>query len=123
LTDDEAYEQFKGNYEEKVKEVMQKYCSEKRGKFTNKAESKHKDKVLETLNKKENSFPGNGWFLRNKPPQTKAINEHSTGNCKDCYSAQLNYDCLLKFASKHCKCKTDSCHNWQCTCDPDDEDI
>ena len=122
LTDDEAYEQFKDNYEDKVKDIMKKYAEEKRQKFMSKKESKHKDKVLETLNKMENRFPGISWFLGNKPPQTKANNDHITGNCKDCYSVQLNYESILKATSKQCKCKTDSCKNWQCTCDTEDEE-
>lgn len=117
MTDDEAYEQFKEDNEEKVKAVMKSYCDDKRLNYTNKKDSKYKARVLETLDRMQDRFPGKGWFLKTKPPQTKANNEHSTGNCKDCYSIELNYETLLKAARKNCKCRTDSCQGWQCTCE------
>ena len=120
MTDDEAYDQFKEDYQEKVKDVMKIYCNAKRQKFIKKNDSEYKRGVLEALDRLENRFPGKSWLLSIKPPQTKVNNEHSTGNCKDCYAIELNYETLLKAVRKNCKCKTDSCEGWQCTCEPEE---
>ena len=122
LTNDEAYAQFKENYEAKVKDVMQKHCQEIRSKYVQKPDSCYKDKIFKTLERKENIFPGKTWFLAQKPPHTKMNFDHTTGLCKDCHVADLNYDNLLKFLKKTCQCKTDRCPNYVCTCeDTEDE--
>ena len=117
VTDDEAYAQFRDNYEDKVRLAMKEHCEKKRQKYRSKSDSKTKTKVIETLHRLENKFPSKSWFLSNKPPQTKANNEHSTGNCKDCYSVKANYETLLKTAKMYCNCGTEKCDGWQCTCD------
>ena len=121
LTNDEAYAQFKEKYTEKVSDAMKKYCGELRLKYEQKPESQKKSKIIAALKRKEAMFPGKTWFLQQKPPQTKMNFDHTTGLCKDCYAADLNYDNLLKFLKKTCHCKTDRCPNFVCTCD-DEED-
>ena len=122
VTDDEAYEQFRDKYEDKVKLAMKEHCEIKRQKYRSKSDGKEKQKVLERLQRMEDRFPSKSWFLRIKPPQTKTNNEHSTGNCKDCHSVQANYETLHKTAKKYCKCGTENCDNWQCTCDLEAEE-
>ena len=99
---------------------MKIHCAMKRQKFNKKNDSKYKREVLEALDRLENRFPGKGWFISKKPPQTKVNNEHSTGNCKDCYSIELNYETLIKAVKKYSKCKSDRCEGWQCTCEPEE---
>ena len=122
LTDDEAYAEFKDKYEERVKAVMKKECEGIRGKYRNKPEGVTKDKVMATLNRKENMFPRKIWFVQRKPPQTKINNDHTTGLCKDCHANHLNYERLVQFCKKACHCKTDQCPNWVCDCEEDPED-
>ena len=121
LTNDEAYEQFKENYKEKIHEVMKEHCNKIKMKYEKIPDSANKRKILESLARKENLFPGKTWFLQQKPPHTKVNQDHSTGLCKDCQEGHLNYDTVLKFAKRTCNCRTDGCPNFVCICpDPDD---
>ena len=121
LTNDEAYEQFKDNYKEKVHDVMKEHCEKIRLKYEKIPDSANKLKILESLERKENLFPGKTWFLQQKPPETKVNKDHSTGLCKDCQEGHLNYETLLKFLKKTCDCRTDRCPNYVCICQvPDD---
>ena len=122
LTDGEAYEQFKDKYQEKVRGVMGNHCEKMRDKYRNKTESVTKEKILETLSRKEMVFPSKSWFLLRKPPQTKVNYDHTTGLCKDCHSNHLNYESLHKFCKKFCHCKTHQCPNWICVCPEEEED-
>ena len=121
LTNDEAYEQFKDNYKEKVHDVMKEHCEKIKLKYEKVPDNTTKLKILESLSRKEYLFPGKTWFLQQKPPQTKANKDHSTGLCKDCQEGHLNYETLLKFVKKTCDCRTDRCPNYVCICQvPDD---
>ena len=119
VTDDEAYAQFKDNDEERVKQAMQKSCEALRRKYQNRPDSETKRKTFETLARKENKFPGKTWFLARKPPQTKILDDHTTALCKDCNSAQMNYETIYKMRKKFCQCRTNSCPNWICACEED----
>ena len=117
LTNDEAYEVFKDKYEEKIHNVMKEHCEKIRSKYEMIPESLNKEKILASLDRKENIFPSKTWFLQQKPLKTKINNDHSTGLCKDCQEGQLNYESLLKFAKKACTCRTDRCPNYVCICE------
>ena len=122
LTDDEAYDMFKEKFEEKVKQVMKQHSDKVRSKYEDKQQGTWKTTIMNILQRKENLFPSKTWFIRNKPPQTKANHDHTTGVCKDCYSSQLNYETLLRYAQSQCNCKTDICPNWVCTCNLEEDD-
>ena len=117
LTTDEAYNKFEEYYTIRVKEAMKRKCDQIRAKHTSK--SSYNAKVNERLNRMENMFPSKSWFVSRKPCQTTMNQDHTTGLCKDCYSAQVNYDTLLKYVRRNCYCKTEDCPNWICLCSED----
>ena len=78
LTNDEAYKHFKENYKEKVHEVMKEHCNKIKMKYEKIPDSENKRKILDSLARKVNLFPGKTWFLQQKPPQTKINQDHST---------------------------------------------
>ena len=121
LTNDEAYEQFKDKYKDKVHGVMKEHCDKIRSKYEGSKESSNRDKILSSLKRKEITFPSKTWFLQQKPPKTKLNHDHSTGLCKDCQEGQLNYESLLKFVKKMCCCRTDMCPNFVCICEDFDD--
>ena len=59
-------------------------------------DSDTKRKILETLARREKMFPSKTWFIARKPHQTKMLDDHSTAFCRDCVSADLNYEVLYK---------------------------
>ena len=120
VTDDEAYEQFKENEIESVRQVMKKNCEKVREKYRNMENSETKRKTMENLDKRENLFPSRTWFLAQKPPQTKLLDDFSTALCKECNEALLNFETLAKYCRKFCKCQTSKCPNWVCGCTADD---
>ena len=121
LTDREAYTVFEEMYKEEVKDAMKDDCNKSREKLERSSASQLKQKKLDLIEKKENRFPSQTWFLKQKPKETKARSDHCTGLCGDCEGPQLNYDTLRKRKQKMCKCKTKMCPMWFCTCDLDEE--
>ena len=76
-------------------------------------------------------FPSKTWFLEQRPPEVKIINDHTTGLCKVgslifivlthyllqmCESTRINFEKFVKEMKKLCSCKTKDCRNWECTC-------
>ena len=114
MTNDEAYDQFKAKYSSQVKSSMKRKCDAVRAKHLN--ATKYNQSVNERLDRMEERFPSIDWFLKRKPAETKTNNDHTTGLCKDCHSAQVNYNTLMRFAKSNCQCKTSNCPNWNCFC-------
>ena len=75
---------------------------------------------MDNLTRRENLFPSKTWFLAQKPPQTKLLDDFSTALCKECNEALLNFETLTKYCRRFCKCKTSKCPNWVCGCSADD---
>ena len=96
VTDDEAYEQFADHDRERVRVEMKKSCQVLREKYMRMKDSDTKRKILETLARREKMFPSKTWFIARKPHQTKMLDDHSTAFCRDCVSADLNYEVLYK---------------------------
>ena len=122
VTDDEAYIQFKESDTEKVREAICKKNEEVKIKYQGRPDSDNKRKILETLARREDIFPSKTWFLSRKPPETKMLDDHTTALCKDCVSAQLNYEAIYKARKRFCKCRTKRCASWVCLCDVEDID-
>ena len=118
LTTDEAYQKFQEDYSSRVKVAMKKKCDEVRSKHT--AGGKYSDAVNDRLDRMESMFPSKSWFISKKPCQTAMNQDHSTGLCKDCYSAKVNYDTLIKYEKSNCHCKTSDCPNWLCLCEAEE---
>ena len=114
LTTDEAYQRFQEDYSAKVKQAMKKKCDNLRSKHTK--ETEYNEKVNKRLDRMENMFPSNNWFSRKMPGQTKMNTDHTTGLCKDCCTAQVNYATISKYAKSKCQCKSVHCPNWTCLC-------
>ena len=93
-TDEEAYQSFRDEYENKVREEMKKRCELIREKHS--SNTKYNTMVKDKLHKQEDRFPGKTWFLAKKPKGTKHNFEHTTGLCKDCHMFRVNYDTVLK---------------------------
>ena len=119
LTDDEAYCEFQKNYGEKIKTVMAGKCETIGDKH--KTDTTYNKKVRKNLEKMREKFPSRNWFMQKKPPQTKINNDHTTGLCKDCHSAQVNYTTIFNYAKTNCVCKTANCPNWTCLCNGEEE--
>ena len=114
MTNDDAYQQFKEKYSHKVEAAMKRKCESLRAKHL--AKTSYNTAVNARIDKMEGLFPSKGWFITKKPPETKVNNDHTTGLCKDCYSAQENFNTLQKYAKSNCHCKTTLCPNWNCFC-------
>ena len=123
LTDSEAYTVFKDNYNEEVREAMEKHCAEVRLKVTQRKESGGKQKLFEMLLKKQTRFPSFSWYKKQKPKETKFRSDHCTGLCKDCEGPQLNLESLKKYMRKLCRCNSKLCPEWICSCDLDDGEV
>ena len=118
-TDDEAYQTFRDEYEDSVKDAMKQKCEQFRNKHSN--DTQYNNLIKEKLKKQESWFPGKTWFLSKKPEGTKANYEHTTGLCKDCHMYRSNYDTLLKHSRSLCHCGSKSCPYWICLCDNSEE--
>lgn len=125
LSATEQYENFKEEYKEKVKVEMEKKVQQEIVKLVGRPESEDKAKRLEKLQTLPECFPGQKWYEEQKPAEVKPLIDHSTGLCKVCESAGLNYLTLAKALKRLCVCQTSECPNWTCVClglgDDDDE--
>ena len=119
LTNDEAYQVFEDSYSGKVRNIMKSKCDAMRAKHSK--ETTYNKTVNKRLDVLEEKFPSKQWFINRKPKETRVNNDHTTGLCKDCYSAKCNYETLLKQSKSTCQCKTQNCPNWNCLCN-DEED-
>ena len=122
LSDKESYAFFEDVYKEEVTDAIKKDCTDLIDKLSKRSDSNLKTKKIEFVSKKETRFPSMGWFISQKPKETKPRSDHCTGLCKDCEGPQLNYDILRKFKKRLCFCKTKRCPNWFCRCDPEAEE-
>ena len=124
LTDKEAYAFFEEMYRQEVTEALQKDCRLMEEKLSKFSDSSKKRQKLEFIQKKKDRFPSFGWFMNQKPKETKARSDRCTGLCRDCEEPQLNYETLRKFKKRFCVCHTKRCPNWFCSCELDEnEDV
>ena len=122
LSQREQYANFKEEYGNKVGEVMRKKAEEKTSKLQNRPESDDKQKRQEFYANMHTKFPSDDWYLSLRPKEVKMLNDHTTGLCKVCESASLNYLTLLKNLKRMCACTSSKCPNWECFCDEEIED-
>ena len=112
-------------------EIMTKHGQEMYEKFSTRRDSRDKEYKLRHALELGNKFPSKTWFLGQRPPEVKMINDHTTGLCKVsslmfrlfqylpqqmCESIRVNYEKYVKEMKKLCRCRTKICHNWECTC-------
>ena len=122
-TDSECYEQFKDSCAGKVRREMMKASEEIISKVTGRKDSADKERRLEYARSLPEKFPGLSWFIKQRPPETKPLCDHTTGLCHICEAARKNFDSLVKAAKRKCSCTKRSCPMWFCACPvPETED-
>ena len=82
-TNEEAYQGFREQYIEKVEQIMSREASNQEEKLIKRKDSEDKmirlKYVRDILPKK---FPGQSWFIEQRPSEVKFMNDHTTGQCK-----------------------------------------
>ena len=105
---------------------MVKVAEEIVRKVTSRKDSIDKQRRLEYAHSLPEKFPSLSWYIRQRPPETKPLCDHTTGLCHICEAARKNFDSLVKAAKRTCSCSQKSCPMWFCACpvpENDDEDI
>ena len=121
-TAEEQYSSFKEEYKDDVKAEMDKKVEIERVKLFQRPHSEVKIRRLSKLEKLPYSFPGSKWYREQKPPEIKPLIDHTTGLCKVCEAAGLNYTTLAKTIKRLCVCQTKQCPNWTCLCESQVDD-
>ena len=82
-TNEEAFHCFKDQCSEKVEQIMTKEAKHQEDTLVKRKDSADKEnrlKYVRTLLPKK--FPGQSWFIEQRPPEVKLMNDHTTGVCK-----------------------------------------
>ena len=116
MTAEEQYASFKEECEEKVRVEMVRKATKDSVKVSTWPESADKTRRVERLEKLPGFFPGRKWYSEQKPEEVKPLVDHTTGLCRVCEAASLNYLTLFKALQVQCACKTRLCPNWTCFC-------
>ena len=122
MTAEEQYSSFKEDCEEKVRVEMDKKAATDGVKVSKRPESEDKTRRLERLVEVPGYFPGRKWYSEQKPEEVKPLVDHTTGLCRVCEAASLNYNTLSKALQRLCTCNTRLCPNWTCLCRADEEE-
>ena len=122
LSQREQYANFKDECSSDISEVMKKHGEESISKLESRPDSEDKQRRLELYRNMHEKFPSESWYLDQKPPEVKPLCDHTTGLCRICEAASLNYTTLNRNLKRLCGCKTDRCPNWICFCDPDEDE-
>ena len=97
-TNSEMYESFKDECREKVKDEMTKHANDMINKLTNRKESADKQQRLDYANSLKDLFPSFDWYIKQRPPETKPLTDHTTGLCHLCESAKINFKTIVQAA-------------------------
>ena len=82
-TNEEAYLDFKESCSDKVASIMTKHSAELVAKYSKRVDSADKEYRLKYAREKlPQKFPGQSWFLEQRPPEVKMMHDHTTGLCK-----------------------------------------
>ena len=122
LTMKEQYASFKEGCEKEVKKEMTEKSEADRTRVEKRPDSQDKTRRLEMLEKLPEKFPGKKWYKDQMPPEVKPLIDHTTGLCRTCEAAQLNYSSLTKTLKRLCSCGTKMCKNWVCLCRREEEE-
>ena len=120
LTTKEQYASFKEECKETVREVMANKANTERAKLVGRPDSEDKRRRLERCETLSQCFPGVSWYLGQKPSEVKPLVDHTTGLCRYCEQAGLNYQTLVRTVRRQCGCGTSQCPHWTCLCIPDE---
>ena len=122
LSQREQYANFKEDCGEEISEVMRKHAEDGIRKLQNRPDSEDKDKRLDLYRNMHDKFPSESWYLDQKPPEVKPLCDHTTGLCRVCEAAGLNFITLSQSLKRLCVCRTDQCPNWICFCGEDNQE-
>lgn len=125
LSTKEQFASFEEDCKEKVRSVMANKANSERAKMVGRPDNEDKRKRLERCESLSQCFPGLKWYNSRKPSEVKPLMDHTTGLCRYCEQAGLNYQTLSKTLRRLCGCGTPQCPNWTCLClrDEFDEDV
>ena len=115
-TDSECYELFKDECKEKVKSELNKKAQELIREISKRPDTVDKQRRMEHAQSLPDGFPSQYWFIKQRPPQTKPLCDHTTGICHLCEAAKMNFSFIVQTAKRNCSCSTKSCPNWYCAC-------
>ena len=120
LTTREQYATFKEDCKEAVKEVMATKANTERAKLAGRPDTEDKKRRLERCETLSQCFPSVSWYIGQKPSEVKPLVDHTTGLCRYCEQAGLNYKTLVRTVKRLCGCGTNQCPHWTCLCIPDE---
>ena len=101
---------------------MRKKAESERSKVMGRPETEDKRNRIRRIETLHQCFPGKKWYFSQKPPEVKPLVDHTTGLCRYCEQAGLNYQTLTKAVRRLCTCGTHQCPNWSCLCQAVDEE-
>ena len=82
-TNEEAYQAFKEQHEEKVEVIMSREAKAQEETLVKRKESENKEYRLQYVrNILPKKFPCQSWFVEQRPSEVKFMNDHTTGQCK-----------------------------------------
>ena len=119
-TNAEMYESFKEEYEGKVKLEMIKKANDIRTQLEQRKDSDDKKRRMDYANSLIGVFPSLDWYIRKRPKETKPLTDHTTGLCRLCEAAKINFSTLIKAVKSSCDCGTKLCPNFSCMCPIED---
>lgn len=122
LSAKEQYACFKEDCSEKVKLEMRKQAQSEMAKVMGRPETEDKRNRIRRIESLPQCFPGKKWYFSQKPAEIKPLIDHTTGLCRYCEQAGLNYQTLAKTLKRLCACGTHQCPNWTCLCQADGEE-
>ena len=121
-TNSEMYESFKEDYKGKVKVEMCKKANDMKIQLSKRKDTEDKQRRLDYANSLPEVFPSLNWYIAQRPRETKALTDHTTGLCHLCEAAKINFTTLVKAAKVRCSCGTKHCANFTCVCPIDDDE-
>ena len=122
LSQREQFANFRDECSTEISDVMRKHGEESIRKLESRPDSEDKARRVELYSNIQNKFPSESWYLDQKPPEVKPLCDHTTGLCRICEAASLNFITLSRNLKRLCGCKTERCPNWICLCDPDEDE-
>ena len=122
-TDKECYLDFKEECEGKVKIEMKKVAAKMKEKLALRPDTPDRKRRVDYAESLSDKFPGQAWYIEQRPKETKPLCNHTTGLCHLCEAAKENFTNIVNAVKRRCRCGSHSCPNFACACPiPDDDE-
>ena len=122
-TDKECYLDFKEECEGKVKIEMKKVAAKMKEKLALRPDTPDRKRRVDYAESLSDKFPGQAWYIKQRPKETKLLCNHTTGLCHLCEAAKENFTNIVNAVKRRCRCGSHSCPNFACACPiPDDDE-